>query len=158
MELLLGALLLLLVGSWLAGYLNTGDRRGEMTKAEKAGGVMTTLTDEQIDDIWEEAILALRMESHAKADAAFSQAKRAHALEAECERLRKESTAQHAIAMCELGKTREAERRLAVANKWIRQHRTELDKDYACKECAPYSDMLIDGFQCAYHLALREVK
>jgi len=33
------------------------------------------LTEAEIDDIWEEAILALPMEFHAKADAAFAQAK-----------------------------------------------------------------------------------
>jgi hypothetical protein len=27
--------------------------------------------------------------------------------------------------------------------------------DWACQECHPSSDLLINGFQCAYHLALK---
>jgi hypothetical protein len=31
-------------------------------------------------------------------------------------------------------------------------------KDWACKECAPFSDMLKDGFQCKYHAAIAAIK
>ena len=37
--------------------------------------------------------------------------------------------------------------------KWIRYKGNEYGGDHACKHCYPYSDVLVDGFVCAYHLA-----
>ena len=31
-------------------------------------------------------------------------------------------------------------------------------KDWACKECVPFSDILKDGFQCKYHKAITVAK
>ena len=31
-------------------------------------------------------------------------------------------------------------------------------KDWACKECVPFSDILKDGFQCKYHEAITAIK
>lgn len=112
------------------------------------------LTKEQIQDLQDDLIATMPTYTHFKIDDLCAQAKRANELAAECERLRGQLVLTKNIKQAGLN---EAERRLAVANKWIRQHRTELDKDHACKECAPYSDILIDGFQCAYHAALQEV-
>lgn len=33
-------------------------------------------------------------------------------------------------------------------------HRPKVNGDWACAECKPYSDMLVAGFQCAWHSAL----
>jgi hypothetical protein len=85
-----------------------------------------TLTDEQIDDIWEEAILALRMESHAKADAAFSQAKRANELAAEVERLRGDVQSQQWEWK---ERAESAERRLAVVVSAANALISECNKD-----------------------------
>ena len=30
--------------------------------------------------------------------------------------------------------------------------------DWACKECVPHSDILIEGFACQYHAAIASVK
>ncbi len=37
--------------------------------------------------------------------------------------------------------------------KWIRYKGNEYGGDHACKQCYRYSDVLVDGFVCAYHLA-----
>jgi hypothetical protein len=34
----------------------------------------------------------------------------------------------------------------------------EAPKDWACKECVPFSDILKDGFQCKYHEAMTAIK
>jgi hypothetical protein len=34
----------------------------------------------------------------------------------------------------------------------------EAPKDWACKECVPFSDILKDGFQCKYHEAITTIK
>jgi len=44
---------------------------------------------------------------------------------------------------------------LAEARKYILNHGQGLP-DHACAACVPHSDILIDGFVCAYHAALKE--
>lgn len=39
--------------------------------------------------------------------------------------------------------------------RWIAMHKPEFFMDWACKECVPHSDMLREGFQCSYHLAVQ---
>lgn len=39
----------------------------------------------------------------------------------------------------------------------VRKHDdTDINYDYACKECIPLSEIIIDGFQCVYHKAIKE--
>jgi len=46
----------------------------------------------------------------------------------------------------------ELEKQNASFAKWIRRRETDLP-DHACAECVPYSDMLKEGFRCAFHIA-----
>ena len=43
---------------------------------------------------------------------------------------------------------------LAKLVQWIVNHPPSLP-DHACCECVPHSDMLVDGWRCGYHEALR---
>lgn len=46
---------------------------------------------------------------------------------------------------------------LERAQKWI-AHRGNGLPDHACAQCVPHSDILIEGFVCAYHTAIAKVK
>ena len=56
-----------------------------------------------------------------------------------------------------LSELREARAVLARAQKWIVSHKDDdFLGDHACKQCHPQSDILVDGFACAFHEALRD--
>ena len=48
---------------------------------------------------------------------------------------------------------RDEREELAEAEKWILQHPAPHSPDHACRHCVPHSDILVDGFVCAYHRA-----
>ena len=39
--------------------------------------------------------------------------------------------------------------------RWIVQHPPQHGGDHACRDCYPHSDILKEGFVCAYHEAVK---
>ena len=47
---------------------------------------------------------------------------------------------------------------LAAAEKWMLKHPAPQSPDHACRHCVPHSDILVDGFVCAYHRAANRAR
>lgn len=52
---------------------------------------------------------------------------------------------------------RKLEMELMDAYRLIVSYKDKLLPDHACGECVPYSDMLIDGFICVKHEAIKAI-
>lgn len=77
----------------------------------------------------------------------------------EKDRMHKESIAAIKEMDAELFESHEQDKAAALMRiyKFIVSHADKLSRDHACKECVPHSDMLVEGFVCIKHEALRAV-
>lgn len=48
----------------------------------------------------------------------------------------------------------EASAMLRALKGFVKYGKPDINGDWACRECRPYSDIIKGGFQCCYHLAL----
>jgi hypothetical protein len=82
----------------------------------------------------------------------------------EIDRLRAERDSLELLATNRMNRVNDLNYKLALSNKALEKAQKYIvlnydgTPDWACKKCRPNSDLLIEGFMCAYHVAEEALK